>query len=159
MDIHMKIKLVAMDVDGTMTDGKIYIGPTGEAMKAFSVKDGQGIAMLRKAGITTAIITARKSDIVNYRAGELKMDDVCQGIANKRDALALLCEKYDICPEEVAYIGDDIPDIPAMEFAGISFCPQDAVKQILEICDYVMPYDGGNGAVRAAAEYILENNE
>lgn len=155
----MRIRLFAMDVDGTMTDGKIYIGPAGEAMKAFHVKDGQGIALLRKAGVKTAIITARHSEIVINRAKELSIDEVLQSVKNKRDALSLLCEKYGILPEETAYIGDDIGDLEAMSFAGVAMCPSDAVPAVLEAAaEHIMPSCGGEGAVRDAAEWIINNN-
>ena len=155
----MRIRLFAMDVDGTMTDGKIYIGPAGEAMKAFHVKDGQGIALLRKDGVITAIITARDSEIVNNRAKELAIDEVLQNVKDKRDALSFLCEKYGILPEETAYIGDDIGDLEAMSFAGTAMCPSDAVPAVLDAAaEHVMPSRGGEGAVRDAAEWIIKYN-
>lgn len=155
----MIIKLIAMDVDGTLTDGKIYIGAKGEVMKAFNVKDGQGISMLRKAGVLTAIITARQSEIVDARAAELHIDDVCQKVLDKKEAIYGLGQKYGINPEEMVYIGDDIPDISAMECVGVSMCPADAVAKVKKAADYIMPSNGGEGAVRDAAEWILRNNE
>lgn len=154
----MKIKLFAMDVDGTMTDGKIYIGQNGEIMKAFNVKDGQGIGLLRKSGVITAIITARRSNIVEERAKELGIDEVCQEISDKKLVLSDLCRKYQIFQEETAYIGDDIGDISVMEFAGIGMCPADAVPAVKLTADLVMPSKGGEGAIRDAAEWILSNN-
>ena len=150
------IRMLALDVDGTMTDGKIYIGNTGELMKAFHVKDGQGIAMLRQSGILTAIITARRSEIVERRAEELKFDEVLQGVSDKASALKDLCEKYAFLPEEVAYMGDDLGDLPAMLFSGVSFCPSDAVPAVRNQADVVTLAAGGNGAVREAAELILK---
>lgn len=151
----MRIRLLAMDVDGTMTDGKIYIGQNGELMKAFNVKDGQGIALLRESGVITAIITARQSDIVKRRAEELHIDEVCQGIRDKASVLRTLCEKYGISPDEIAYIGDDIGDLPALAFAGVSMCPADAVAAVKREADIVLPSKGGEGAIRDAAERIL----
>lgn len=147
-----------MDVDGTMTDGKIYIGQCGEMMKAFNVKDGQGLGLLRKSGVITAIITARRSNIVEERAKELCMDEVCQGISDKKLVLEELCRKYQINQEETAYIGDDIGDISAMEFAGIGMCPADAMPSVKRTADFILPSKGGEGAIRDAAEWILSNN-
>lgn len=155
----MKIKLLAMDVDGTMTDGKIYIGANGEAMKAFSVKDGYGIAELRKSGVKTAIITARNSEIVERRAIELSIDKVLQGVKDKKNALEMLAKEYGLEKAEIAYIGDDIPDIPAMEYAGLVFCPKDASPEIKIISNIITASEGGKGAIRDAAEYILKNNK
>lgn len=154
----MRIRLFAMDVDGTLTDGKIYMGPDGEAMKAFNAKDGQGLALLRESGVVTAIITARHSAIVERRAAELKIDEICQGISDKREVLAGLCEKYGCTPEETAYIGDDLGDLPALSFAGISMCPADAVPEVHLAVNYVMPSRGGEGAVRDAADWIRKEN-
>ena len=151
----MYIRLFAMDVDGTMTDGKIYMGPAGEVMKAFHVKDGQGIALLHSKGVITAILTARQSEIVRRRAQELHIDEVCQSVLNKGQALQALCEKYGISPEETAYTGDDTGDLSALAFAGVSMCPSDAVPAVKQAVNVVLPSKGGDGAVRDAAEWIL----
>lgn len=151
----MGVRLLAMDVDGTMTDGKIYIGQTGEMMKAFHVKDGQGIALLRGSGVVTAIITARQSEIVRRRADELHIDEVCQGVSDKQSVLCALCEKYGISPEETAYIGDDLGDLSALNYAGVAMCPSDAVPAVRQAADLVLPSRGGEGAIRDAAEWIL----
>lgn len=153
----MCIKLLAMDVDGTMTDGKIYIGCSGELVKAFQVKDGQGIALLRNAGILTAVITARESEIVRRRAEELHIDEVWQGVSDKQAILRQLCEKYGLEAGESAYIGDDIGDLPALNFVGLSFCPADAVPEVRKAVKVILPSKGGNGAIRDAAEWILSN--
>lgn len=153
----MGVRLLAMDVDGTMTDGKIYIGQAGEIMKAFHVKDGQGIALLRGSGVVTAIITARQSEIVRLRADELHIDEVCQGVSDKQSVLRALCEKYGISPEETAYIGDDLGDLPALNYAGVGMCPSDAAPAVRRAADLVLPSRGGEGAIRDAAEWILSN--
>lgn len=155
----MRIKLFAMDVDGTMTDGKLYIGPQGEVMKAFHVQDGGAIHLLRERGIITAILTARRSAIVENRARELSIDEVIQGKAEKAEALAHLCEKYCVEKENVAYIGDDIGDLEAMAFAGVSMCPHDAVPAVREAADVVLTSRGGNGAIREATEWILRSSD
>lgn len=155
----MSIKLLAMDVDGTMTDGKIYIGQHGEVMKAFNVKDGQGLSLLHKNGVVTAIITTRCSNIVEERAKELGINEVYQGISDKHAVLKQLCEKYGLMLEESAYIGDDIGDLSVMDLAGVSMCPADAVPAVKDAADMVMPSKGGEGAIRDAAEWILSHRK
>lgn len=151
-----KIKALAMDVDGTMTDGSIYISEHGEAMKRFDVKDGLGISLLVNAGIQVAVITGRQSKIVLERARELKISEVIQGAAYKGQAMEGLAEKQGISLEEIAYIGDDLNDLPAFEAAGCAFCPADAAKEVKERCHVVLEHNGGFGAVREAAEIILK---
>ena len=126
MERFAKIRLVAMDVDGTLTDGKIYVGPQGEVMKAFHVRDGYRLAQCPQRGIITAIITGRASEIVTYRSRELHISEVYQGVGDKRPVLDELMERYQCAPEEVLYIGDDCNDLTCMEVCGISACPSDA---------------------------------
>lgn len=151
-----RIKLVVMDVDGTMTDGRIYFGPAGEAFKAFSVKDGMGIALLHKAGLKTGIITGRTSEIVAQRAAELKMYKVFQGVADKRESLQQMRDELGLSNEEIAYIGDDLNDLPLMLQVGLACCTADARPEVREICHVISDYEGGNGAVRDIAELILK---
>lgn len=146
-----------MDVDGTLTDGKIYMGKDGECFKAFDIKDGCGIHDIAiPNGIIPIIITGRTSKIVENRCKELGIKELHQGISQKKELLEQLvpdCSK-------VAYIGDDINDIPCMQFVkskgGLVGCPADAIKQVREIADYVCDKDGGHGAVREYIEWILE---
>lgn len=152
------IRLVAMDVDGTMTDGKIYIGQHGEAIKAFCVKDGYAIKMLREMGIMPAIITVRNSKIVENRAEELLIEEVYQGVPDKVEVLKSLCVKYGIGPESLAYVGDDLPDISAIRYVGYSFCPSDAAAEIRDAVTYVLHAKGGEGAIREMTEYIKANH-
>ena len=149
------IRLFAMDVDGTLTDGKIYMGAAGELMKAFNIKDGQGIRLLQQAGIVVAIITARRSEIVENRAKELDIVEVYQSEGDKVKALRALCEKYGLTPAQTAFIGDDLGDLPALRFCGVGFCPSDAAKEVCETA-HVLATRGGEGAVREAAELLLE---
>lgn len=153
-----KIVLFAMDVDGTLTDGKIYMGNDGEAMKAFSIKDGQGIRLLQAASITPVIITARTSKIVENRARELDIEELYQGQGDKVDVLKILAGKYGVSPKQIAYIGDDLGDLEAVRFCGVTFCPSDAVPSIRSAVDHVLSCAGGDGAVREAVEIILENS-
>ena len=157
--ITMKIKVLVMDIDGTLTDGKIHISDEGEVFKSFNVKDGYGIANLYKIDILPVIITGRKSKIVEYRAKELNINEVYQGVHNKVDKLKYICEKYKISLKEVAYIGDDINDLECMKICGISACPNDAAEEVLDSVDYICKKNGGEGAVREFINFISNNGE
>lgn len=149
------VRLAAFDVDGTLTDGRIFIGPDGEAMKAFSVRDGLGLTLLRRAGIRVAIITARQSRIVERRAAELAISDVLQGVGDKAAALARLADDTGLAPAAVAYMGDDLPDLPALHFAGLAACVADASPDVAAASHWIAGANGGAGAVREFAEFIL----
>ena len=155
----MKIKVLVMDVDGTLTDGKIHISDEGEVFKSFNVKDGYGIANLYKIDILPVIITGRKSKIVEYRAKELNIKEIYQGVYNKVDKLKYICEKYKISLKEVAYIGDDINDLECMKICEISACPNDAAEEVLDSVDYICKKNGGEGAVREFINFISNNGE
>lgn len=151
------IRILFMDVDGTMTDGKIYIGENGECMKAFSVHDGYAIAnLLPKNEILPVIITGRKSEIVQKRASELGITEIHQGVKNKLEEMKAIAKKYQVTSENLAYIGDDLNDLECMEYCGISACPADAVDDILTKVDYVCKRTGGQGAVREFIDWILK---
>ncbi len=152
-----KIKLFVMDVDGTLTNGKVYYSANGEELKKFSIRDGMGIELLKIAGIDLAIITSENSNIVKARTSKLNIKHLVLGSRNKRKSLTELAETLSIDLECVAYIGDDVNDIPAMEISGFSACPSDATDKVKEICDFVCSKQGGNGAVREFAEIILIN--
>ncbi len=152
----MNIKLFVMDVDGTMTDGSIYIGATGELMKAFDVKDGYAIYhMLPAQNIIPVIITGRSSDIVATRAKELKITELYQGVSDKLAVLASVAAKYDAAPDQIAYIGDDLNDLDAMSYCGFTACPADAVETVRKTAKFVCKSNGGRGAVREFVEYLL----
>lgn len=153
----MKIKILVMDVDGTLTDGKIYIGSEGEILKAFNVKDGLGISKLLANNIVPVIITGRESEILKRRTDELKIEEVYQGEENKVERLKELVERYRCTLSEVAYIGDDENDLQCMSICGVSGCPADAVESVKIKVDFVSTRDGGQGAVREFIEYVLEN--
>ncbi len=150
-----KIKLVAFDIDGVMTNGEIIYTDKGEEIKIFNAKDGQGIAMLNYYGLTTAIITARTSSIVDKRAKDLNITHVFQGEKNKFSALEKLINKYNLDLSEIAYVGDDIPDICILEKVGLAFCPNDAVEEVKAICHFISSKEGGKGAVREISNFIL----
>lgn len=152
----MVSKYLILDVDGTLTDGKIYMGQNGEVMKAFNIKDGIGIHdILIPAGIIPVIITGRSSDIVLNRCKELGITEVYQGVKNKIEKLTEITKDL----KSVAYIGDDINDLPCMksvkEAGGIIGCPADAVHKVKEISDYICKTKGGDGAVREFIEWIM----
>lgn len=158
--MHNKIKLVVMDVDGTLTDGKIYMGAEGELFKAFDIKDGYGVHELLPAyGIKSAILTGRKSDIVLNRAKELEIDYILQNIKEKGDAIRDLAIEAGCLLEEIAYIGDDIIDIAAMKLCGLKACPCDAVNEVQSICDFISDKKGGEGAVRDFIEWLIKAND
>ena len=150
----MNIKLLVMDVDGTLTDGKIYIGNEGEVLKAFNAKDGYGIVMLRKKGVVPVIITGRKSRIVETRAKELGIDELYQGIMDKLSQLESVAEKYGVKSSQIAYIGDDLNDLDCIRHCGLTACPNDAVDTLKSHVDYVCEKDGGSGAVREFIDWI-----
>lgn len=146
-----------MDVDGTMTDGKIYMGEKGEVFKAFDIKDGYGIHEILPAhGVTTVILTGRTSDIVVNRSKELEIDYIFQNVKNKKNSILELSRTLGYGMDEFAYIGDDIIDICAMELCGVKGCPADAVREVKEIADYVSCKKGGEGAVRDFIEWLLD---
>lgn len=151
------IKYIVMDVDGTLTDGKIYMGNGGEIMKAFNIKDGCGIHDIAiPAGIIPVIITGRSSKILENRCKEIGITLLYQGVRNKIDKLLAVTDDF----SRVAYIGDDINDLPCMNqvktAGGIIGCPADAVKKVVSIADYVSSRNGGDGAVRDFIEWIVE---
>ena len=153
----MKVKMLVMDVDGTLTDGHIYVGAAGEMMKAFHVQDGYGIAhILPRMGITPVIITGRSSEIVRKRAAELKISHLHQGIGDKLSKLQEVAAELGAAAEEIAYIGDDVNDLDCIRWCGITACPADAVPEVLEEVDYVCKRDGGRGAVREFIGKIAE---
>lgn len=154
-----RVKLLVMDVDGTLTDGKIYIGPDGEVMKAFDIKDGYGIhKILPQYGIVPVIITGRTSKIVEIRAAELGIKELYQGKHDKVETLMQVLKKYSCEPGSAAYIGDDILDLSCMKVCGVKGCPSDAVSEIKSICDYVCKAPGGHGAVREFIEWLIRKN-
>ncbi len=153
-----KIKLIVLDVDGTLTDGRITYDENGVESKSFNVKDGMAIGQAIKYGMKVAIITGRNSIIVEKRSKELGITDIYQGIKNKIKTLDELLEKYDYTYENVAYMGDDINDIPAMMRASYVGITADAVSDIKEFATFTSIYKGGEGAVREFVETILKAN-
>ncbi|MBR4951117.1 MAG: HAD-IIIA family hydrolase [Clostridia bacterium] len=152
----MKIKLFVMDVDGTLTDGHIYYGDNGEMFKAFHVRDGYAIAhIFPKYGIVPVIITGKSSQIVANRARELKITEVYQGISDKISKLTEIADKYGVTSAEIAYIGDDVNDLDCIAHCGLTACPADALDEVIPKVDYVCRNNGGRGAVREFADYVI----
>lgn len=149
-----KIRMLVMDVDGTLTDGKIYIGAQGELMKAFNAKDGYGIVQFIREGKLPVIITGRKSEIVKRRAEELGIMELHQGVEDKLACLKAIAEKYNISADEIAYIGDDLNDLTCMEYCGLTACPADAITQVHKMADYTCIKAAGEGAVREFIDWM-----
>ncbi len=150
------IRYFVMDVDGTLTDGKIYMGVQGELCKAFSCKDGYGVRrLLEPQGITAAILTGRTSDILLNRCREMGVRHVVQGLEDKLEALLELCGEL----SQVAYIGDDLNDFSCMQAVkaagGLVGCPADAVEPVRQLADFIAPHRGGDGAVRDFIDWLL----
>ena len=154
-----KIKLVAFDVDGVMTDGSLIFDENGVEYKKFNAKDGQGIVLLNNSGFKTAIITARLNGTVRVRFEILKMNDLFEGQKNKEEALEGLIKKYNLDYTEVAYMGDDLPDIGVIKKVGFGACPFDASQEVKYYAHFITEKTGGNGAVREFCDFLLSNVE
>ena len=153
----MKIKLFAMDVDGVLTDAGMYYGENGDEFKKFNTRDGMGISLLHDVGIKTAIITKETTNIVTKRAAKLGITEVHQGVVDKLKTLEFLASKYDLNYDEIAYVGDDINDIPILKRVGLANAVADADDKVKKNSDYVTKRKGGYGAVREIIDLILEN--
>lgn len=152
------IKLIVLDVDGCLTDGKLYYSNDIVETKTFNVKDGLGIATWLKLGNHIAIITGRKSKIVEYRAKELGIKYFYQGIREKGKVLKELVDELDIGLENVAGIGDDLNDLSMLNIMGKSFTPKNGVRQVKNSVDCILSYNGGDGAVREMIEMLVKEN-
>lgn len=150
-----KIKLLALDVDGVLTDGSIYISPAGEVFKGFNAKDGMGISCALRSGLQIAVITGRQSPIVERRCEELGITLLQQGVKDKRLALQQMAQELGLVREEIAYMGDDLNDIPAFKASGLNIVPADAAMEVLAVADIITKASGGRGAVREAITMIL----
>jgi len=156
MDKLKQIKLLAMDVDGVLTDGSMIFGPTGE-IKVFNVLDGLGIRLALSVGLEIAWITGNVSDSVAQRARSLRVVELHQGQRLKSAALRSIAARKNLAMEEIAYIGDDLNDLPAMELAGFAFTVPNAVSEVQVAADFITQKPGGQGAVREVIEIILKS--
>jgi len=150
-----KIKLLAMDCDGVLTDAGMYYGEDGDELKKFNTRDGQGIALLREKGLKTAIISGEESQAVARRAEKLKIDGLYMGVKDKGLIISQLMDKYNLELSNIAYIGDDLNDLPAIELAGFSFAVNDAADEVKSQVDYILSACGGKGAVREVCSMLL----
>lgn len=151
-----QIKMLLLDVDGVMTDGGIIWDANGTEIKVFNVKDGHGIKLLQRAGIQVGIITGRTSLVVDLRAKELGIEFVYQGALKKLESYCDIKQRTGLADHEIAYMGDDVIDVPVMRRVGFAAAPADALPEVRELVDYVSPCNGGKGAVRDLCDRILK---
>ena len=154
-----KIKLLAFDVDGVMTDGSITYDENGVEYKTFNAKDGHGLAKMAKNGFITAIITGRNNGTVDRRACDLRVTEVYQGVKNKLPILEAIMQKYELDFFFFFYMGDDEPDICILEKVAIAACPSDAVSKVQDVCNFIARRDGGRGAVRELCDFVFDNQK
>lgn len=157
VDKAKKVKLLIMDVDGVLTDGRIVLDEKGNELKFFNVRDGHGIVLLHRIGVLTAIITGRESKVVERRAKELSIPYVFQKVFDKLAVYERIKSELTLSDEDIAYIGDDVVDIPIMRRVGFSVSVSDAHEEVKKIADYVTSKPGGRGAVREVAELIIKS--
>jgi len=150
-----KVRLLAMDVDGVLTDGRLYFSASGDEQKAFNILDGQGIKLLQKAGIVTALITGRTSPLTERRASDLGIQNLLQGREDKLQALSELIGPLGFSLEETAYIGDDLPDLSAIRAAGLGVSVPNGYWLVQQAADWCTQTAGGAGAVRELSDLIL----
>jgi len=150
-----RVRLLVLDVDGVLTDGRLFYGPKGEALKAFHVRDGYGIKQVAEAGVTVAIISGRKSAAVLSRAKELGIRHVTQGAGDKLAALRKLAKARGVALEDCACVGDDTPDAPILEAAGLGIAVADAHPDALAAANLVTTHAGGRGAVREVCDWLM----
>ncbi len=153
------IRLVIFDVDGVLTDGRLVFDEQGREYKAFHTRDGHGLKMLFQSGVEVAIISGRKSESVSKRMTGLGINHVYQGQTDKRKAFSELCEKLRINYNQVAHVGDDLPDLPIMQQSGLAIAVQDAHKVVREHADWCTSQPGGYGAAREVCDLIMEAQE
>lgn len=150
-----QIKMILMDVDGTLTNGSLYVLQNGEELKSYNVQDGLGILLANLAGIKTGIITGKNSKALELRAKKLKISELHQGILNKKQVFLRIKEKHKLGPDEIAYIGDDLGDLEVIKAVGLGGAVADAHRLVRKNSDYVCHQRGGCGAVREFIEFIL----
>jgi len=151
------IKMLVLDVDGVLTDGALIINADGSESKFFNMLDGHGIRMWQRAGLKVAFLSGRSSESTKYRAEQLEVDYCLQDCHNKLDGLENFLEQSGLSAQEVAYIGDDLPDLPPIRYVGFGVAVANAVDEVKQYADYVTTRRGGGGAVREVIEYILKN--
>lgn len=153
------IKMLLTDCDGCLTDGGMYYAETGDELKKFNTRDGMGLKLLREAGILTGIMTGEKVELNRRRASKLKLDVLEEGCTDKLVNLKTVCERYDITPDEIVYIGDDVNDIDVIKAVKFGCCPNDAACEVKMAADYITNVCGGRGVIREVAELILASKK
>ena len=151
-----KIKIVAFDVDGVMTNNSLTFDENGVEYKTYNGKDGQGIELLHKAGIIPAIISKRNNGTVEYRAKVLGITEFHMGVKDKYESLEEILTKHNFTKANIAFMGDDLPDICVLENVGLACCPLDAVDEVKAVCNFISTKKGGEGCVREVCEFILK---
>ena len=161
LNIAKNIKLIASDIDGVLTAGEIILLPDGNELKIWNVKDGAGVSLIKKylPNIKFCWITARKSKQVKIRAEELKIDILAQNCKDKKSEILKIAKKNNIDISQIAYIGDDVIDLPVLKIAGLSACPFDAVDDVKKSSKYICKNCGGKGAFREVCNLILKANK
>jgi 3-deoxy-D-manno-octulosonate 8-phosphate phosphatase (KDO 8-P phosphatase) len=149
------VRLLLLDVDGVLTDGVVYLNPEGEETKGFHIRDGSGIVLLKKSGVRVGLVTGRASGALAARARELHIEEVHQGIDDKIAVYERLREKYGLTDAEVAYVGDDVLDLPVLKRAGLAVGVADAHPRVLEVVHWVTEKTGGRGAVREVCDFLM----
>src|SRR4030081_3084230 len=155
LDRARKVRVLCVDVDGVLTDAGMYYGPDGEVLKKFNTRDGMGLARVREAGVAVALISGEDSAIVHARAAKLRIDDVFSGVADKRAVVDDLCAREHLELDEVAFIGDDLNDLAALECVGLACAVADAAEPVKAVAHYITQRRGGDGAVREVCELII----
>jgi len=153
-----RIELLACDVDGVLTDGGMYFGVGGQALKRFNVKDGLGLALVRDSGVRVAFITTDSSEIGRIRGEKLGVTEVCLGVPDKLACLRDMMDRHNLVPEAVIYVGDDLPDLGLAAVVGTFIAPADAVPEVRAAAAFVTSASGGQGAVREVCDLILRHN-
>ena len=156
IDRARKVRLLITDVDGVLTDGRIFLGPDGPAGAFFCVHDGTAVKYLRRVGIETAFLSGRESEAVAARARMLDVTLIAQGAKIKMDAYRVLRERAGVTDEQTAYVGDDLPDVPVMRQVGLAIAVANAMPEVREVAHMVTERCGGDGALREVAEFILK---
>jgi 3-deoxy-D-manno-octulosonate 8-phosphate phosphatase (KDO 8-P phosphatase) len=153
--LAISVKLLLLDVDGVLTDGKLYFGNNGEELKAFNIYDGLGIKLLQRSGVQVGIVTGRQSQLVARRAADLGITIVVQGREDKLTAIHELQKQYPFNLTEIAYMGDDLPDLTAIQSVGLGMTVANASEVIKRQANWISTHTGGNGAVREACDLIM----
>lgn len=154
-----RLRALVVDVDGVLTDGGMYYGPQGDVLKKFNTKDGMGLVMLRERGLRVALMSGEDTEIIRRRAEKLGIVDLYLGIKDKGLALKGFLSRYSLSGDEVAYMGDDVNDLPALRLVAAGFAPSDAVEAVRSAVHFISEKKGGEGAVREMTDFLLKVRE